>query len=156
MHDKTLAWIFWALGGVGLGGLHRFYLGRPWSGLLYLCTWNLGGIGMVIDAISMDRLVEDANDQWRFRRQLRGEGHAPLELPAPAPHPGSLMHELLRAAATRNGAITLSEAVMDTGADYAAVDEELTALMRRGVAVVENHAETGVVIYRFPELEKRG
>ena len=59
------------------------------------------------------------------------------------------------AAAARRGSLTLSEAAMDTGADFPEVERELDALMHRGVVSVDNHPDSGTVMYRFPELEPR-
>jgi hypothetical protein len=50
-----LAWF------VGLGGLHRFYLGKPITGLLWLFTWGLFGIGQLIDLIALGGEVQRYN-----------------------------------------------------------------------------------------------
>ena len=36
---------------LGYLGIHRFYEGKIWTGVLWLCTVGLGGIGVVVDAI---------------------------------------------------------------------------------------------------------
>ncbi|MHA1125215.1 MAG: NINE protein [Candidatus Heimdallarchaeota archaeon] len=36
---------------LGVFGVHRFYLGRIGSGVLYLCTQGLWGIGLIVDLI---------------------------------------------------------------------------------------------------------
>ena len=36
---------------LGAFGIHRFYTGKFWTGLLYLCTGGLGGVGIVFDMI---------------------------------------------------------------------------------------------------------
>ncbi|MFH1467965.1 MAG: TM2 domain-containing protein [Pseudomonadota bacterium] len=45
----------------GLSGLHRFYLGRWASGVIWLVTGGLCGIGSVIDMVMLPRMVDDAN-----------------------------------------------------------------------------------------------
>jgi len=35
----------------GIGGLHRFYVGKIGTGLLYLCTGGLAFVGVVLDLI---------------------------------------------------------------------------------------------------------
>ncbi len=45
----------------GLSGLHRLYLGRWLSGLLWIVTGGFCGIGSVIDMIMLPRMVDDAN-----------------------------------------------------------------------------------------------
>ncbi len=42
----ALAWF------LGVFGVHRFYLGQPGLGVLYLCTFGVFGIASTIDAIS--------------------------------------------------------------------------------------------------------
>lgn len=56
-----VAYALWALSLVMLPGLHRFYLKRYLSGFLWLCTGGLFGLGTVLDAIFMSRMVEDSN-----------------------------------------------------------------------------------------------
>ena len=45
----VLGYVFWALGFVGLCGLHRFYTGRIWTGLLWFFTAGLLFVGQLID-----------------------------------------------------------------------------------------------------------
>ena len=40
-----------ALAFMGVFGVHRFYLGRPWSGLIYLFTGGIMGIGVLLDVV---------------------------------------------------------------------------------------------------------
>lgn len=47
-------------------GLHRFYLGRPWTGLLWLLTGGLLGIGQIIDLFLIPGMVREQNMQGRL------------------------------------------------------------------------------------------
>lgn len=49
--NKTTALLLCAF--LGWAGVHRFYEGRTMSGLLYLFTFGLGGIGWAIDFIAI-------------------------------------------------------------------------------------------------------
>lgn len=56
-----LAYALWALSFVGISGIHRLYMGRWVSGLLWLFTGGLCMVGTIIDAIVMPRMIEDSN-----------------------------------------------------------------------------------------------
>jgi len=46
MHSKTVGYILWIF---GFTGSHRFYYGKPISGVIWFCTAGLLGIGWLID-----------------------------------------------------------------------------------------------------------
>lgn len=58
-HDYTLAWILLTF--FGIFGLHRFYLGRIWTGLLWLCTGGLFFFGVLYDFWTLNGKISEAN-----------------------------------------------------------------------------------------------
>ena len=51
--SKTVALILCLVGFLGLGGLHRMYVGKVGSGILHFLTCGICGIGTIIDLISI-------------------------------------------------------------------------------------------------------
>ncbi len=51
--DKKTATIYCALGLLGIGGIHHFYVGNIVKGLLYFFTYGFFGIGTIIDLIKL-------------------------------------------------------------------------------------------------------
>jgi len=48
MKSSGTAFLLWLACLVGVCGLHRFYLGKPGTGLLWLLTFGLLGVGQLI------------------------------------------------------------------------------------------------------------
>lgn len=48
-HNKWIALALCIL--LGYLGMHRFYEGKIWTGILWLCTGGLCGVGIIVDAI---------------------------------------------------------------------------------------------------------
>lgn len=59
--DYSLAWILLTF--LGLFGVHRFYMGKWLTGLLYLCTLGLCGIGYLYDYWTLNSQVDEINSR---------------------------------------------------------------------------------------------
>jgi len=61
-HCKSLflAYVLWFF--FGIFGVHRFYLGRPVSGFIYLFTAGIVGIGFLVDLFALPYLVRKYNE----------------------------------------------------------------------------------------------
>jgi TM2 domain-containing membrane protein YozV len=92
------AYLFWLPCLVGLCGLHRFYLRRYATGVIWLLTFGLFGMGQVIDLFLINGMVREENRQDLLTRLLQAaiRSHPPATavaspaaaiLPAPAPVP---------------------------------------------------------------------
>lgn len=57
--DYNLAWIF--LGFLGFFGVHRFYMGKYFTGFLYLISGGLFGIGYMYDLWTLNQQVDEVN-----------------------------------------------------------------------------------------------
>ncbi len=60
-HHPLIGYLFWIF---GFTGAHRFYYGRPVTGLIWLCTAGLLGIGWIIDAFLIPGMNADANRRF--------------------------------------------------------------------------------------------
>ena len=60
-HERSvvIAYLLWFF--LGLLGIHRFYLGRPVSGVIWLCTGGLFGVGWLFDALWTAVMLEEEN-----------------------------------------------------------------------------------------------
>ena len=59
--DYTLAWLFLTF--FGLLGVHRLYLGRYVSGVLYFLTGAFFGVGLLYDFWKLNELIDEENRQ---------------------------------------------------------------------------------------------
>ncbi len=57
--DFNLCWILLTF--LGIFGVHRFYLGKVWTGLLYLLTGGLFVVGIVYDYWTLNEQISEAN-----------------------------------------------------------------------------------------------
>ena len=58
-YDYTVAWILLTF--LGTFGLHRFYLGKIGTGLIWLFTLGLFGIGWLYDFCTLNEQVDERN-----------------------------------------------------------------------------------------------
>lgn len=58
-YEYTLAWVFLTF--LGIFGIHRFYLNRVLTGLLWLLTGGLFGLGYLYDLWNLNGMISDAN-----------------------------------------------------------------------------------------------
>lgn len=136
----ALSYLLWCLCLVGVCGLQRFYNRKPLTGLLWLFTLGLCGLGQLIDLVLLPRLVAQAN------RSLLAE------LPIDG---GMAMERQLLALARRSGSegFTLNDAVLELqlppDADSASVRAEIQRLLHSELLDVGND-KRGRVVYREP------
>ena len=76
MYNAGIAYLCWCLCFVGFCGIHRFYLGRPWTGLLWLFTFGLFFVGQFIDLFLIPGMVDRLNMQQAMKM---GRGGFPAE-----------------------------------------------------------------------------
>ena len=62
--DYNLAWVLLVL--LGIFGAHRFYQGKILSGVLYLLTVGVFGLGIIYDLFTLNEQIAEANktSEW--------------------------------------------------------------------------------------------
>ena len=61
-HSKTVGYLFWL---IGFTGAHRFYYGKPLTGILWFFTFGLFGIGWIVDAFLIPSMDEEADRSFQ-------------------------------------------------------------------------------------------
>ena len=57
--DYTIAWVLHTF--LGLFGIHRLYMGKIFTGVLFLLTGGLFGIGYVYDILTLNEQIDELN-----------------------------------------------------------------------------------------------
>jgi TM2 domain-containing membrane protein YozV len=61
-HSIVLGYVFWLL---GFTGAHRFYFGKPLTGILWFFTFGLLGIGWLVDLFLIPSMDRAAGSRYR-------------------------------------------------------------------------------------------
>jgi TM2 domain-containing membrane protein YozV len=138
MKKVSTAYILWLGGLFGFAGLHRFYTGRIWTGILWFFTWGLFGFGQFVDLLLIPKMI----------------GVQPAIAPQPTPQPlqNSTLITLLQAAESRGGKLSVTQGVMATGINFTEMESLLKGMLNTGYVEICNDPETGTVLYEFKEL----
>ena len=148
MFSLGIAYLLWALGGFGTLGLHRFYLRKPGTGVLWLLTGGVLWIGAVVDLFRLPRLVYEANVLARHRDEL--------EAPQSTAHaqPQESLEQVILRVAKENGGLVSPGAVATSG--NWTLDETksyLDGMVDKGHAELRpTRSGTPSVVYVIPEF----
>ncbi len=169
MRSLTVSYLLAALGFLGVSGVHRFYMGKPITGILWFLTGGLFMLGTIYDLITMESQVRESN---RYALPA-GQGMLP---PGAVPYQGGyaggyppnpgyaqdpnadlrnpevdLELRVLKLARLRGGKLTAASAAAELGVPVAEADAKLTDIAKAGHANVDITDE-GAVLYDFPSL----
>lgn len=169
MRSLTVSYLLAALGFLGVSGVHRFYLGKPITGIIWFLTGGLFMLGTIYDLITMESQVREAN-RYALPAGSMGmlppgaapynAGYAPQPGYAPpAPDPNAdlrnpevdLELRVLKLARLRGGRLSAASTAAELAIPVAEADAKLTEIAKAGHANVDVTDE-GAVVYDFPSL----
>ncbi|MBW4494774.1 MAG: protein kinase [Oscillatoria princeps RMCB-10] len=137
-------------------GFHRLYNGKIVTGLLWMIPL-VGDVGHLVDLFLIPEMVDEYREKARARMGLSPAG-LPLTEPAAItqtvqlPSRGQLILKLLQAARSSGGQLSLTQAMIATGAGFVEVEAVLHEMVKIGYVSVANDRVTGAVTYRFNQL----
>lgn len=164
MSSKEVAYLLWLLWLFGLGGIHRFYAGKPLSGFIWLITWGFFGFGQLIDLVLIPSMIDEQNLKYLALRggnqantqtvvvninesELQA-GKALLQKPKDLAPQNELV-TILQLAQSKGGSITLVDAVIATQKPTSEVKNMIKKCCDEGLMEIDNSESTGMIIYKL-------
>ncbi|HKK48128.1 MAG TPA: TM2 domain-containing protein [Alkalispirochaeta sp.] len=153
----SMAYLFWLPSLIGVAGLHRFYLGKPVSGIFFLMTGGIFGLGTLYDALTMPQQVRTARLSHRLGSILDEERLEDLQRAPPRDRgessrkPRPVEQEILHLAAERHGVVSPSRVAIRAEVSPEKARDQLDRLVRQGFAEVQVTRQ-GLMVYVFPEF----
>ncbi len=160
-HRTGSIYVLWLGILFGLGGLHRLYNGKVATGILWLCTGGLFGVGQIIDLFLIPRMAEAKSrpllpDSDLFRKSFGPRAHtlpkSKLMLEGGQAITDSSLAKLVKVAESKGGELSVTQGVIATGLKFTEVEALLNELVKTDYVGIDNDPETGTVIYQFREL----
>ncbi|MDR1443373.1 MAG: TM2 domain-containing protein [Treponema sp.] len=168
MYSVGIAYLLWFLSGFGALGLHRFYLGKIPSGILWMCSGGLGFVGGIYDFFTLSRQVQDANlrlalseslsrdfrrrAETSFRQQNAGNWRYADDTKARIVRDkGSLERNILRQAKENKGILTVSEVALTADVSLEESKKALDTLVTKGFAELRVR-KSGTLVYVLTEF----
>lgn len=164
MNNIGTAYILWLGALFQLHGLHRLYNGKIFTGLLWMFSFGLFGVGQLVDLLLIPHMVQEHNQKAREKYGL-----SPMGVPLVKPEvqrvilrqesqtedlaSSQLMVKLLNAAKNQGGRLTVTQGVLETGASFLEVETAFRTMVRSGYAEVSHEPTRGVII---PEFKPQG
>ncbi|NET41030.1 NINE protein [Okeania sp. SIO2B3] len=150
-----MAYLLWCSSFLGICGLHRFYSGKYFTGTIWLATLGLLGMGQFLDLFFIPGMVEQKNLKILKKRFYSGDvtfNYLPqeqIERVIEKDPPKSDTQIILELAKKHPEGISIGDCIIATNKTVPEMKELLKSLYKDGLIEMENHPETGAVIYKF-------
>jgi TM2 domain-containing membrane protein YozV/predicted transcriptional regulator len=159
MYSTGIAYLLWLFSIGGWFGLHRLYLGKIPTGILWMCTAGLGGIGSIYDLLTLPSQVREANVKkaiydssiiGKIGRQLSWRDILDVD-PRVVREKESVEHVILKLAKANKGILTASELALSANISMEEAKKDLDALVTKGFAELRVR-QSGNLVYTIPDL----
>ncbi len=162
MKSKGLAYILWFLCAFSICGAQRFYCKRYISGLIYLFTLGLFGIGQFIDLFTIPNMVDEENLKYQAlygykNINLNGNPQVTINVDgrksdAYKTADNSKVSDtikILQAAKNNRGMVSLSDCVLATGKETAQVKQTIEQMCQEDLIEITNLPDSGAIVYKL-------
>lgn len=159
------AYLLWCLCFFGICGGQRFYTGNIVSGLVYLFTFGVFGLGQLLDLVLIPGMVDrrniylrglavgNTNPSINHSITLNLSDIPQLKQPqgtqSPSTASGTDMQKLLRLAKEHGGTLSPAQVAMSLDLEPEVIKDLLQDAVRNDYADIYNDPDTGAVRYRF-------
>ncbi|GHU23660.1 hypothetical protein FACS1894164_08560 [Spirochaetia bacterium] len=155
MYSVGIAYLLWLFSGFGAMGLHRFYLGKIPTGILWMCTGGLGMVGAIYDFFTLPAQVAAANNQ-RYGVRKTTASYQPYNVSSlwsteNSRAGESVEYAILREAKKNGGLISTTDAAIAAHISMDEAKKELDSMVTKGYAELRCR-KTGSLVYSFPDM----
>ncbi|MDR0503328.1 MAG: TM2 domain-containing protein [Treponema sp.] len=163
MYSTGIAYLLWLCSGCGVLGLHRFYLGKTGTGLLWMLTGGLGTIGAFYDLFTLPGQVREANireaiheesirrkvEERQGKNSWRNVDDGKFRIIPQEKE--KIERVILRLAKENKGILTASELALSANISIEDAKKDLDAMVSKGFAELRVR-QSGSLVYTIPDL----
>ncbi|MDR2149400.1 MAG: TM2 domain-containing protein [Spirochaetaceae bacterium] len=151
MYSVGIAYLLWFISGFGTLGFHRLYLGKIPSGIVWMLTGGLVGIGSLYDLFTLPSQVRTANANLLRGLEKVDVMYQYQQGMASQQTKNTVEHSILLEAKRNNGIITLTDLALAGNISLEEARKALDAMVAKGFAELRVR-ETGTLVYVIPEI----
>jgi len=158
MYNTVIAYILFFLSGWGVLGLHRHYLGKHGTGLLWLFTGGIFTIGSFYDFFTLPSQVREANirnaiidETIRRKDENKGWRNVDDGQSRIVREKEPIERTILKLAKANKGIITASELALSANVSMEEAKKDLDAMVNKGFAELRVR-QSGSLVYVIPDL----
>ncbi|MDR2521789.1 MAG: TM2 domain-containing protein [Spirochaetaceae bacterium] len=161
MFSKPFAYFLWLVSGCGWLGLHRFYLRKPVTGVVWALTGGLFGIGAIYDLLTLGVQVDNAN---MLAAMMHGVAPPPYGGGTRYVHDGSarivrekesVEHCILRLAKRGGGVVSAADLALETHISMDEAKKQLESMAAKGHAEMRVQSN-GSLVFTINEFMHDG